>query len=173
MYEILKYTDEVDKSLGITGMSIALMACDGEDYLATVSVEEGESTFDFSPDAFFLGNPRLSAKIAWTQIMKEFHIFSGMVLGNVMCRHIVTKHTVGQEIIDILHDLISEHGLKECSLDDDEIEDMFEKDFQYFYRLFNHPVVSDAAREFATTLRLHRRMTGGEVFENLSRLTTF
>ena len=40
MYDKLKYIDETDKSLGIAGMAITLVACDCEDMLACVSLEE-------------------------------------------------------------------------------------------------------------------------------------
>lgn len=172
MYEHLKYVDEVDKSLGVAGMTIALMACDGENCITSVSIEEGEETLDFSPEASFPGNPRFSARIAWSQLMREFQIFSGMVIGNVVCRNIVAKHTVRQELIDDIHELILQHGREICSLDDDEIDSLFDKDMRYFRGLFNHPGVSDVARSFATNLRLQRRMSAGEVFEQLSRLSS-
>lgn len=172
MYDLLKYSDEIDKSLGVAGMAIALLACDGENYIASVSVEDGEDTLDFAPEAFFIGNPRFSAKIAWMQLMREYHVFSGMLLGNIMCRHIVPSKSLKNDIIDIIHDLVSEHGSQTCSLDEDEIETLFNKDFSYFRRLFSHPAVSDVARDFANTLRIQRRMTAGEVFENLSRLSS-
>lgn len=172
MYEILKYTDELDKSLGIAGMSIALMVCDGENCISAVSVEAGESAVEFAPEAFFACNPRFSAKIAWNQLMREFHIFSGMLLGNVMCRHMALNKNVTQDILDIIHNLLLEQGSDNCSLDDDEIEELFNNDLRYFRRLFSHPAVSDAARDFASNLRIHRRMTAGDVFENLSRLSS-
>lgn len=173
MYEILKYSDEIDKSLGVAGMAIALLACDGENCIATVSLEDNEAAVDFTPEAFFACNPRFSAKIAWNQQMREFHIYSGLLLGNVFCRYIVASKSLRQDIINVLHDLIYEQAEEKCSLENDEIESIFNKDVHYFNRLFNHPGVADAARDFANTLRIQRRMTAGEAFEYLSRLTSF
>ena len=172
MYENLKYSDEADRSLGIAGMAIALMACEGEDYIAKVSLEDGDETIEFSQEAFFVSNPRFSAKIAWNQMMREYHIFTGMLLGNVICRQVLTNKNVKEELVEMLHDLIAEHGMHNCSLDEDEVNELFNKDLRYFRRLFSHPAVSDVARDFALNLRVHRRMTAGEVFENLSRLAT-
>lgn len=172
MYELLKYTDEVDKSLGIAGMAIALLACDGENFVASVSVDQSGPGLEFAPEAFFAHNPRFSAKIAWNQLMREFHVFSGMLLGNVMCRHLVTNKNVQREIVDILHELISAHGGSECSLENDELDEIFNKDMVYFRRLFSHPAVADVARDFAGALRAQRSMTAGEVFEHLSRLNS-
>ena len=173
MYEILKYKDEVDKSLGVAGMTIALMACDSENCIATVSLEDNEPTLDFAPEAFFICNPRFSAKIAWNHLMREFQIYSGMLIGNVMCRHMVTSRNLQQEIFEILHELILQQGLEQYSLDEDELEELFNKDLRYFRRLFSHPGIAEAARNFANTLRIQRHMTAGEVFEYLGRLTSF
>lgn len=172
MYQILRYTDEVDKSLGVAGMTIALMACDGENCIAAVSVEDGEDTVEFTPEAFFACNPRFSAKIAWKQLMREFQIYSGMLMGNVMCRHLAAEKDIRQEMLDILHDLVAEQGVAKCELDQDELDDIFNKDLRYFSRLFSHPGVIDAARDFANNLRIQRRMTAGEVFDCLSRLSS-
>lgn len=172
MYELLKYSDEVDKSLGVAGMAIALLACDGEYCLANVSIDENESTIGFAPEAFYSSNPRFSAKIAWTQLMREFNIFSGMLMGNVMCRMLTSNMGLNSEIIDMIHDLIEEHGKAKCSLEEDEIDVMFDKDMRYYHRIFSHPTVSNVARDLATTLRVQRRMSAGEVFEYLSRLSS-
>ena len=170
MYEILKYTDEVDKSLGLAGMAIALMACNGERCISSISVEDGEDSFSFAPEAFFASNPRYSAKLAWSQLLDEVHIFSGMLMGNVFCRHLAASRDLRQEIVDVVHSLIAEHGAEKCDLDNDELEILFNKDIRYFHRLFNYPAVAEAARDFAGTLRIQRRMTAGEAFDYLGRL---
>ena len=171
MYELLRYIDETDKSMVVAGMAIALLACDGENYIASVSVEEGEETLQFTPEIFFDRNTRISAKLAWQQIINEFHIFSGVLLGNILCRYIVADKQLDKELIDVMHRLIEEYGRQDCELDGDEIELLFDKDLCYFHRLFNHPTVIHVAKEFAHNLRLHRRMTRGDVLENLNRLS--
>ncbi len=83
----LRYTDERDKSYGIAGMAITLVACDGEHLLAEIHLdaEPGECmvmTHDFG----FKGNPRMSAKIVWEQTLKDLRITTSMALGNLACR---------------------------------------------------------------------------------------
>lgn len=173
MYEILRYTDEVDRSFGAAGMAIALFACDGEDIIASVSVEDGEPTLSFCPGAFFVNNPRFSARITWEKLLQELHIFSGMLIGNVLCRHVISQTDMRREIYDMIYDLISEHGQSTCSLDEDEIANLFDKDYRYFNRLFSHPAVRNVAQTFASSLRQQRRMTAGEVIEYMSRLSSF
>lgn len=173
MFEELKYTDEADKSLGVAGMAIALLACDSENYIAAVSIEDGEETIDFTPEAFFITNPRFSAKITWNRLMKEYQIYSGMLMGNVICRFVQSHRRLSPETIDLIHDIVREHGCSVCELESDEIDTLFNKDLAYFNRLFNHPSVFEVARDFALTLQKSRRMSAGDVFESLSRLSAF
>lgn len=170
--DILKYSDELDKSLGIAGMSIALLACDGHDCIASVSLNDSEPFLEFSPDAFFVANPRYSAKLAWSQLLRQLQLFSGMLIGNVMCRYYTAHRAMQSDLIDNLHNIIVEHAIELCDLDNDEIESLFNKDILYFRRLFSHPSVAEVARDFASTLRAQRRMTSGDVYESLIRLSS-
>ena len=83
----LKYRDNRDKTYGLTGMAIALVMADGEDMLMQVSLDApaGEG-ITFTPDFYFQGNPRYSAKLAWNQMLKQLSLVTGMMIGNVMCR---------------------------------------------------------------------------------------
>jgi len=170
MYDKLKYTDETDKSLGVAGMAITLVACDCEDMLAGVSLEDDEDTVSMAEEFFFNGNPRLSAKIAWNEILKQFQVTVGMLIGNVLCRRFCAGTSPDSEMLKIVHDIIIEEGARQCSLDKDESEAVYNKYYSYYNRLFTHPTVAVVARDFATTLRMQRRMTSGEVIENLRQL---
>ena len=169
MYDKLKYIDETDKSLGIAGMAITLVACDCEDMLACVSLEDGEESISMAEEFFFNGNPRLSAKIAWNEILKQFQVTAGMLIGNVLCRKFC-KGTSPEDLLKVVHDIIIEEGARHCSLDEDEADAVYNKNYLYYNRLFMHPTVAGVARDFATALRMQRRMTSGEVIENLRRL---
>lgn len=171
MYEKLKYTDETDKSLGVAGMAITLVACDCEDMLSAVSLEEGEESISMAEEFFFNGNPRMSAKIAWNEILKQFQVTTGMLIGNVLCRRFCAGTSPDAEMIRIVHDIIIDEGTNQCSLDEDESEAVYNKYYRYYNRLFTHPTVAVVARDFAATLRMQRRMSAGEVIDNLRRLT--
>ncbi len=168
----LKYTDENDKSLGVAGMAISLVACDSEHYLAAVSLEDEEDTLQMAGEFFFSGNPRISAKIAWNELLKQYQITSGLLLGNVLCRSLSAGRNVDKEVLDIIHDMIVNDGRSYCSLEDDEVEAMYNKEYSYYYRMFSHPSVASIARDFAATLRMQRRMTAGEVIEHLRHLSS-
>lgn len=172
MDSLLHYNDEADKSLGIAGMAISLVACDCENVLSSVSMEPDDDSLNLTQEFFFSGNPRQSARIAWNELLRQFQIASSLVIGNVLCRAHAAGHSPAKEIIDAMHGFISEQGREYCSLDDDEIEAIYNKNYQYHRRLFSHPGVMSVARDFATVLRMRRTMTAGEVFEQLSRLNS-
>ena len=168
----LKYTDETDKSLGVAGMAISLIANDGETYLASVSLMDDEDTIALAEETYFTGNPRMSAKIAWKDILRKYQIASGLMLGNVLCRCLSAGRGVDVEMLRAIHDMIISEGREQCSLDGDEAENIYDEQYDHFRRIFAHPTVASIARDFASTLRLQRRMTAGEVFENLKRLSS-
>ncbi|MDE5594227.1 MAG: hypothetical protein K2I89_01460, partial [Muribaculaceae bacterium] len=108
MSSSLKYTDEKDKSYGLTGMAISMIVLDGEEYLSGMSIDApvGEGV-ELSQDFYFIGNPRLSAKIAWNEILKHFQLSAGMVISNVMCRSYVQhRRKLSSELVALLKDLV-------------------------------------------------------------------
>lgn len=170
MIESLKYTDEADKSLGIAGMAITLVACDGEEYLAAVSLEAEEEPLSMAEEFFFSGNPRFSAKIAWKELLKQYQVTTGLLLGNVLCRAFAAGHSPASAAIDAVREIVREEGISHCSLDKDEADSIFNKSYTYYNRLFMHPSVLVIARDFASALQERRRMTAGDVLESLRRL---
>lgn len=169
----LSYKNEDDKCYGATGMAMAVVIFDGEDMLAGIDLDaDPESVMQFTGDFYFNGNPSFSAKNAWNQILKNFNLAMALSLGNVICRHVVYQSKpVENEIKDFLHQLMIDEGSKDCALDEDETERLFEKNFNYLNRVFNHSGVQSVARDFATTLKLRRKMSRMEVIDQLHALS--
>jgi len=168
----LKYSDETDRSLGISGMAIALFACDGEEYLASVSLDAPTGRgLALAPEFHFAGNPRLSAKSVWNQLLKQFELLSAMVMANVMCRCYVGhgKRPDFSQWRDVKN-FVADQGRDLCQLDDDEISTVCSKTEQFLDRLFSHGSVVDVARTFSRRLIDNRTMTSAEVLDFLSQL---
>ncbi len=165
----LKYTDETDRSLGVAGMAIALVACDCESALAEVCIDDDEP-LRLAEEFYFSGNPRQSARIAWNEYLRQFRVESALLLGNVLCRHYAAGRRPSDELMTRLHDFIFAEGRDHCELDDDELDRLYQRDLQYHTRLFTHPGVRTVAGDFATLLRMRRRMSAGDVLEQLARL---
>ncbi|MDE6703864.1 MAG: hypothetical protein K2K00_09345 [Muribaculaceae bacterium] len=173
MSSSLKYTDEKDKSYGLTGMAISMIVLDGEEYLSGMSIDApvGEGV-ELSQDFYFIGNPRLSAKIAWNEILKHFQLSAGMVISNVMCRNYVQhRRKLSSELVALLKDLVREEAKENCSLDEDESDMIFEKSLNYFDRIFSYARVHEIAHEFASAIVKQRSMSAQEIIEHLRQLS--
>lgn len=172
MTESLKYKDENDKSLGIAGMAITLVFNDNEHMLASVSMEEGEEAVAMAEEFFFVGNPRMSAKIAWNEMLRQLQVAAGLMLGNVLCRSYAVGDRPAKDILDTVHDMIVNDAREFCSLDDDEAETLYKRSADYYAGMFSHPGVCAVARDFAGNLVKQRRMSAGEVIDHLRRLSS-
>lgn len=168
----LKYSDEKDRCYGATGMAIGLMVFDGEDMLASISIDGNPNEMvEMSPDFYFAGNPGVSAKTAWNQMLKNYNIGLGMIMANLLCRNLVKdRRQLPSEMHDFLHDLAREEGHESCSLDDDEIDRIFDKNLSYLNRVFTHRGVQSVAHDFASTLLSRRTLSRLDVLEQLSAL---
>ncbi len=168
----LRYTDERDKSYGIAGMAITLVACDGEHLLAEIHLdaEPGECmvmTHDFG----FKGNPRMSAKIVWEQTLKDLRITTSMALGNLACRrYILAGKGLSQEETDGLRDAVRTEAHEHCSLEDDEADRLFDSCYRYVDRIFRHSGIRSVADGFADHLTRRRTLSAVEAIELLAQL---
>lgn len=169
----LGYKDEKDKCYGATGMAMGVVIFDGEELLSAVDLDaEPTDMVEFVEDFYFTGNPRISAKVAWNRLLHNFNLTMGVSMANILCRRLVmeSQAELERETVDHLRQLAIEEGREACSLDDDEINSLFAKNFNYLHRVFSHRGVQSVAHEFAETLRRARRMSRAEVIEQLRAL---
>lgn len=171
-YTALRYNDETDRAFGIAGMTIAMVLWDGEPYLASVSLDSPVgSSIEFTPAFGFNGNPRLMASLAWREHLKQFEMISAMIMGNTLCRSSVHDASpLSNEKQQALRALIVEEGHERCSLEDDEIDVLYNRILRNLDRAFTHPGVASLARNLAETLQRRRRLSASEVFEILAVL---
>lgn len=171
----LKYIDEKDKSYGLAGVAISIVALDAEGYLDAISIDSpaGECV-EFSHDFFVTSNPGFSAKIAWNERFKHFQITAGMLIANLMCRSYVQhRNKLSSETIDELRKIIFDEGEAVCSLEKDETDAVFDRSVSYFDRLFSYAKVHELANNFASTIVSKRRLSAQEIFEVLQQLENF
>lgn len=168
----LRYSDERDKTYGIAGMAITLVALDGEDFLSEIHLdsEPGESMV-MSHDFGLRGNPRMSAKIVWEQTLKELRMTTSMALGNLACRRYVLAHTgMTAAETDGIRAAVVEEGREYCALDEDECRHLFDSCYSYVDRIFRHSGIAGVAGSFADELARRRSMTASEAIELLAHL---
>lgn len=170
--ESLRYKDDTDRSYGATGMAIALVVFDGQEMLSSISIDgDPNDLVSMSPEFYFAGNPGISAKTAWNQLLKNYNLGVGMMISNILCRHLVrTNQSVPEELHNFIHSLVLEEGRASCSLDDDEIESLFQKNYSYLRRVFLHRGVQSIAHDFAMSLLSRRSLSRLDAFELLDSL---
>jgi len=69
-----------------------------------------------------------------------------------------------------LYEAIAEEGKNSCQLEDDEVEQIFEKSYRYLMKLLSNYQVQDIVQDFAKELKRRRIMTQHEVAEELRLL---
>lgn len=171
--EKFRYTDDADRAYGAAGMAIGLVVYDGDDILYSINLDaEPADMLALSPDFFFAGNPGVSAKAVWTQQVKNFNLGVAMLIANVMCRHMVhSGKEVPAELARELKNLAHEEGAGACALDADEVDRLFDKCYNYLWRVFSHHGVQSVARDFAANLTSHRTLSRLEILEQLHSLS--
>jgi len=173
---LLKYADERDKSYGVAGMAIAVVAYDSEDMLASVSMDaEPGRSIEFGSEFFFSGNPRLSAKIAWTEILKHFRLATGLLVANSMSRNYVQhRRRLSADTVAALREAVHNCGAaEELQLETDEIDAVFDRNMEFFDRLFQMSAVHEATHSLASDLVSKRSFTAAEVIDRLSSMMRF
>ena len=172
----LRYTDERDKSYGVAGMAIAVVAYDAENMLAEVSMDaEPGHSIRFGSEFFFNGNPRLSAKIAWAELLKQFRVVTGMTVANLMSRNYVQhRRMLSEEVDEALRKVIRDCGAdEEAQLDIDEIDAVLDRNMEFFNRLFRMQAVHDATNTLAADLMQHRSLSAAEVADRLAPMLRY
>lgn len=164
------YVDDEDKSYGLAGMAIALNVWDKHTMIRHISLDL-EEPMAFTPDFYFCSNPRYSAKLAWNEMLKEYQLLTGIVLGNVACRHMVHRRkSLTNDLLREVYALVEPEGREQCQLEPDEISIIFKKTSGYIANLFADPRVASVAHKFASDLMEKRTMSGDEVSDEIDSL---
>lgn len=67
-------------------------------------------------------------------------------------------------------DILLEEGKSSCQLEEDEVENLFNKSFNYLSQLFSNNQIKRLSHDFAHELKARRIMTNHEVAEQLRLL---
>lgn len=167
----LTYLNDDDKAYGLAGMAISLAALEAIDRVAKVSLDEDGPMVTFSHAYYFSGSSSISPKASWDNLIHNYYLTTAMVLSNVMSRSIVRLHReVPQDILKTLRRNITVEGEETCSLEDDEIDRLYNKTYSYMRRIFNNPRLHPAIDSFVRTISRRRELSGTEIIDELTRL---
>lgn len=169
---LLRYKDERDKSYGIAGMAITLVACNGEDKLSEINIdaEPGECMV-MNHEFGFKGSPAMSARFVWEETLKDLRLTTLMALGNISCRRRILEHSrLSSKLTEKIHKAVIDEAREHCNLEKDEAERLFDSCMQYVDRIFSHAIIPSIATNFANEIAERRSMTVTEATELLGRL---
>ena len=169
---LFAYLDETDKSFGLTGMTLSLFAMDNQSMIRAVSMDAPDSeSVEFAPEFYFSGNPRLSARTTWNELVRQFQLLTAMSVGNVVCRHAVHyRRNIPADRLEGLHRTVVEEGTDACALESDEIDAIYNKILHYQLDFYNNPRVASIANHLSAQLRTRRRLSAGEIVDELHSL---
>lgn len=167
----LHYINDDDRAYGLAGMAISLAALDALDRVASVSLDAEGPMITFSHEYYFCGSPTISPKAAWNNMLSNFNLTSAMVLSNVMARSLVRMgNEVPDEIMDVLHTEIVNEGRDTCSLDEDEVDVLYNRARTYLRRIFHNERLHPAIDKLVRTLSVRRSLSGTEIADELHQL---
>ena len=168
----LKYKSEEDKCYGLTGFAMSTIIWNEEDLISAISLDsDAFKSIQYTPQIVVDGNAVISPRNAWNHNVEKFRLSMGMILSNILCRtyvleHKFINHKTKQQIIDYF----IKEGNEICSLEKDEIEALFNKNYDYLHRIFSHPEVQRIANDFAHLLLNKRVLIQSEILEALQSL---
>lgn len=168
---VLRYADRTDKSFGLAGMAISLVAWDAEETLSHIDLDASpEEALRMTPD-FYL-SPVASAKAVWENNLRRFQLASAMLVANVACRNFVhhARRVMPAEIDETMRTIIADEGRALCQLEPEEAMHVYSKAYTYCHRLFGHPEVARLAGVLSSRLIERGCLSAHEVFELLAPL---
>ena len=167
----LTYQNEDDRAYGLAGMMVALANLDAIDRVATITIDTEGPMVEFSHAYYFSGSPSISPKSTWDNLVENFHITTAMIVGNILSRSLVRlKEEAPQDVMQEVYSQVEEEGRDTCSLENDEIQRLYDHAYSRTMRVFRNPRVHPAIDEFARILSLKRSLSGREVLDELHLL---
>lgn len=168
----LKYKDDKDRAYGLGGMTVCMLLMDNEGFIDSVNLDApADCGMVFSPDFYYVDNPNLSAKAVWRKKSTQFETVAGMLISNLLARALVREQSeISRELSDLLLSNLKDEGREACSLEEDEVRDVFYKTYSFFHRVFSHRQVGAIMDEFVDKLIKVRRMDRESVITVFGRL---
>lgn len=169
----LKYRDERDRAYGLGGMVVCMGVMESEKFIDKVSLDaEADHGLLFTPDFFYLSNQRMSAKTVWNDSLNHFQLVTGLMVSNLLSRAMVRNgEEVTRETVDQLLAHVTDEGKALCSLDNDEINELYTKTFNYFHRVFFNRQVAAVVNSIVDSLTEKRTLENEEVVAMLRPLS--
>lgn len=168
----MKYRSDQDKCYGAAGMAIALNVLDAEEAYCGICVDaEGLDCVQLQPALLSDGAIATDAREAWKRSVHHFHIAMGLLIADRVSRKMILDHgAVDRKMRNHLLSAMEQEGKTLCSLERDEVNEVFEHYFQHMVKVFSNAAVRSAVCQLAQLLEERRTLTSSEVEELLTEL---
>lgn len=168
----LRYKDEQDKCYGLTGVAMSAVICDVEHLISAIYLDSNAyNSIQYTPQLIAEGNSDISPRNKWKYNVEKFRLSMGMILSNILCRTYVLEHKfINHKTKQQIFQYFIEEGDSSCSLEKDEVEVLFNKNYDYLHRIFSHPEVQRIANDFARQLTEQRTLSQTEIVKSLQSL---
>lgn len=170
----LSYSGADDRALGAAGMTVAGVVCDADAFILAVNLDAPTPAdiIEFSDSFFTAGLWAKSPAAAWQQTLGAYRALVTMAAGNVLARNILGRHkAIPASLRHALRSAVGADGHDTCQLDDDEIDAIFDRTFDYLERVFSHPRVGSLTLALADRLSSARRLARPDFLSILSPLS--
>lgn len=168
----LKYKGEEDKCYGLTGVAISTVIWDAESLISAIYLDsDAVCAIKYTPQLVIEGNAAISPRNILNHNVEKYRLAMGMILSNILCRTYVLHHKfINHKTKQQIFDFFIEEGKNSCDLEKDEVEVLFNKNYDYLVRIFSHPEVQRIAHDFAQNLTSRRSLSQAEIIEALQPL---
>ena len=168
----LKYIDEEDKCYGLTGVAMSTVIWDMENLISAISIDsDAVYSIQYTPQLIIEGNAAISPRNILNHNIEKFRMAMGMILSNILCRtYVLNNKFINHKTKQQIYDFFIEEGKINCDLEKDEVEEIFNKNYDYLHRIFSHPEVQRIAHDFAQHLTTRRTLSQAEIIESLQPL---
>lgn len=164
----LQYENEDDRCYGLAGMTLSILKRGGMDRVAYMDIDAQGPMVSFANSYYFCGNPALSAKAAWKNVVDNYCLTLGMVIANVLARKILRdREELDRRWLDPIYDEALAEGTQTCSLEEDEVRYIFDSSVRDFHRIFSNSMLAPRLHDLARIIARKRRFSGLEMREEL------
>lgn len=165
------YSNEDDRAFGLAGMAISIASLDALDRITEIHLDAEGPMIQFSNTYYYTSSPSLSPKAVWNNLLRNLHLTTAMVLGNVMARSLVRLgREADAEALEEVRGVVREEAVDVCSLDNEEADILFDKVLRHSRRLFYNPRLHPAVKELAGVISRRRRLSVLELADELEIL---
>lgn len=160
----MKYRNEEDKCNGLAGMLIALMLLDEFENIIEIDIDDDNNEYiHFTPEFFAWQSQLVPPKQAWEIALRNFQLTTAMMMANLICRYSKSKKATYSDVRKAIFKTVAEEGKRACQLEEDEVNSIFMRTFDYVNDRMQNKRVLALAKSISSEISKRRFMGDDEL----------